>query len=170
LVFRANTSGQLNDVSSGTALKINNTEDYLADHVNGDNAVGEFAARYPGALGNSLKVSMADAATFGTWTYRTEFDSAPGTSAFAAAAGGTNDELHIIIIDEDGAFTGTQGEVLEKFSYVSKASDAKKFDGSNNYYKDVINSRSQYIWWMDHPTQTNITSQVTTKKLLVLKT
>jgi hypothetical protein len=134
-------------------IKINNTQDYLNSYINGAGIVGEFAARYPGALGNSLKVSMADAATFGTWAYRAEFDSAPGTSAYVSNAGGTNDELHIIVIDEDGAFTGTQGEILEKFSYISKASDAKKFDGSNNYYKDVINSRSQYIWWMDHPTQ-----------------
>ena len=134
-------------------IKINNTQDYLSTYVNGAGIVGEFAARYPGALGNSLKVSVADAATFGTWTYRAEFDSAPGTSSFAANAGATNDELHVIVIDEDGAITGSQGEVLEKFSYVSKASDAKKFDGSNNYYKDVISARSQYIYWMDHPTQ-----------------
>ena len=134
-------------------IKINNTQQYLDNYVNGAGIVGEWAARCPGALGNSLKISMADAATFGTWTYRTEFDSAPGTSDYAAAAGGLNDELHVIIIDEDGAFTGTQGEVLEKFAFVSKASDAKKFDGSNNYYKDVVNSRSTYVWWMDHPTQ-----------------
>ena len=134
-------------------IKINNTQQYLDNYINGAGIVGEWAARCPGALGNSLKVSMADAATFGTWTYRTEFDSAPGTSDYAAAAGGLNDELHVIIIDEDGAFTGTQGEVLEKFAFVSKASDAKKFDGSNNYYKDVVNSRSAYVWWMDHPTQ-----------------
>jgi hypothetical protein len=37
---------------------------------------------------------------------------------------------------------------------LSAASDAKKFDGSNNFYKDVINSQSRYIWWMDHPTVT----------------
>jgi len=134
-------------------IKINNTQQYLDNYVNGAGIVGEWAARCPGALGNSLKISMADAATFGTWTYRTEFDSAPGTSDYAAAAGGLNDELHVIIIDEDGAFTGTQGEVLEKFAFVSKASDAKKFDGSNNYYKDVVNSRSTYVWRMDHPTQ-----------------
>jgi len=51
-----------------------------------------------------------------------------------------------------GQFTGVPGYVLEKFSYASKASDAKKADGSNNYYKNVINSGSEYIFWMDHPT------------------
>jgi len=59
--------------------------------------------------------------------------------------------MHIIIIDEDGVISGTAGTVLEKFAYVSKASDAKKGDGTNNYYKTVLNSRSEYIYWMDHP-------------------
>ncbi|NBP16907.1 hypothetical protein EBU95_21425, partial [bacterium] len=44
------------------------------------------------------------------------------------------------------------GTVLEKFAYVSKANDNRKSDGTNNYYKNVINSRSQYVWWMDHTT------------------
>ena len=66
--------------------------------------------------------------------------------------GGSNDELHVLVIDEDGLWSGTAGTVLEKFAFVSKASDAKKADGTNNYYKDVINSQSKYIWWMDHTT------------------
>jgi hypothetical protein len=133
-------------------IKINNEDTYLATFANGAGVVGEFAAKYPGTLGNSLLVSMADSSSFGTWTYRNEFDTAPGTSDTASSVGGSNDELHLIIIDEDGLWTGVPGTILEKYSYVSKASDAKKFDGTNNYYKDVINSRSQYIWWMDHPT------------------
>ena len=120
-------------------------------YANGAGVVGEFAAKYPGTLGNSLLVSMADSSSFATWTYKAEFDTAPGTSDAAASVGGSNDELHIIVIDEDGLWTGTPGTILEKYSYVSKAGDAKKFDGTNNYYKDVLNSRSQYIWWMDHP-------------------
>lgn len=133
-------------------IKINNEDAYLAAFANGAGVVGEFAAKYPGTLGNSLLVSMADSSSFSTWTYKNEFDTAPGTSDAASSVGGSNDELHIIVIDEDGLWTGTPGSILEKYSYVSKAGDAKKFDGTNNYYKDVINSRSQYIWWMDHPT------------------
>jgi hypothetical protein len=133
-------------------VKINNENDYLTSFVNGAGVVGEFAAKYPGTLGNSLQVSLADSSSFSTWAYKDEFDTAPGTSDAAASVGGTNDELHLIIIDEDGLWTGVPGTILEKYAYVSKAGDAKKFDGTNNYYKDVINSRSQYIWWMDHPT------------------
>lgn len=138
-------------------LKVINGETYNTSFVNGAGVVGAFAAKYPGAAGNSLKVSMADSATYAAWAYKAEFDSAPNTSTYAAAENPSSpttpvDELHIIVIDEDGVFTGTPGTVLEKFAFVSKASDAKKSDGTNNYYKNVVNSRSEYIWWMDHPT------------------
>lgn len=133
-------------------VKINNENDYLVTYANGGGTFGEFAAKYPGTLGNSLLVSLADSSSFAAWTYKNEFDTAPGTSDAAASVGGSNDELHVIVIDEDGLWTGVPGTILEKYSYLSKAGDAKKFDGTNNYYKDVINSRSQYIWWMDHPT------------------
>jgi hypothetical protein len=137
-------------------LKITNAESYNTSFVNGAGVVGPWSAKYPGTLGNSLKVSMADSASYAAWTYKDEFDAAPGTSTYAASVGGSADELHIIVIDEDGAISGTQGTILEKFAFVSKASDAKKSDGTNNYYKSVINSRSEWIYWMDHlPAGTN---------------
>ena len=133
-------------------IKINNNDVYTTSYINGSGVVGEFAAKYPGALGNSISIYMADAATYSTWTYKAEFDAAPDTSDYADNAGGSNDEMHVIIIDELGQWTGTAGSVLEKFAFVSKGSDVKKADGTNNYYRDVINSRSKYVWWMDHPT------------------
>lgn len=132
-------------------IKINNQSDYETNYINGAGMVGEFAAKYPGAGGNSIKVSMCDSADYETWTYKSEFQSAPGTSAFVANTGGSQDEMHIIVIDVNGAWTGTAGAILEKYSYVSKASDARKTDGASNYYKNVINANSKYLWWMDHP-------------------
>jgi phage tail sheath protein FI len=134
-----------------SGVKINNSQDYLTSFANGAGVFGEWAARYPGALGNSLLVSMADSATFATWAYKANFDSAPSTSTYSASVNGSNDEVHVVVIDEDGLWTGTPGTVLEKFAFVSKASDAKKSDGTNNYYKDAINAGSEYIYWMDHP-------------------
>ena len=97
--------------------------------------------------------SVAATATLATeWTYRDEFDSLPTTTDWAANNGASNDEMHIIVIDEDGAITGIAGTILEKFAGVSKASDAKDDVNSTNYYKNVINDRSQWIWWVDHPT------------------
>ena len=152
------TTATLNRTISVAGLKVTNGETYNSTYVNGAGIVGSFAAKYPGTLGNSLKVAMCDSADFATWTYKDEFDSAPGTSTYATSVGGSQDELHIIVIDEDGAFSGTQGTILEKFAFVSKASDAKKPDGTNNYYKNVLNARSEYIWWMDHPTTTTGTT------------
>lgn len=152
LVTRVVDTAAKNAVSSGTAITINNIDAYNATYSNGSASVGEFAAKYPGKLGNSLLVSMADSASYASWAYKAEFNSAPGTSDYVNNKGGSNDELHIIVIDEDGLFTGTAGTILEKFAYASKASDAKKSDGSNNYYKNVVNNQSRYIYWMDHPT------------------
>ena len=130
--------------------KVNNTEVYTTNYVNGGGVYGEWAAKYPGALGNSLKISIADTASYAGWAYKAEFDAAPGTSSGASLAGGADDELHVIVIDTTGAWTGVQNGILEKFAFVSKANDNKKSDGSNNYYKDVVNSQSKYVWWMDH--------------------
>lgn len=143
--------------AAGTAIvtpsgvKINNSNSYLNSFIDGQGTYGEFAAKYPGSLGNSIQVVMADSATFTGWTYASAFPSTPGTSPYAASVGGSNDEFHIAIIDQDGLWSGTPGTILEKFAYVSKASDAKTSNGTNNYYKNVINSTSKYVWWMDPP-------------------
>ena len=106
-------------------------------------------AKWPGELGNSLKVSMCGAKSgdFTAWTaYSNLFDGAPGSSDYAANRGASNDELHIAVIDEDGAFTGTPGQVLETWPFVSSATDAKNNQGSSNYALDVVNRGSNYIW------------------------
>ena len=84
------------------------------------------------------------------WRYYDLFDKAPGTSPYAEARGGSNDEIHIVVVDEDGGISGTKGEVLETYDAVSKGSDAKTPQGDTNYYPDVIYNKSNYIYWMDH--------------------
>lgn len=70
----------------------------------------------------------------------------PATSAYAEKAGAEKDEVCIVVVDEDGAFTGTAGTVLERYTNLSKASDARSVDGTNNYWVDVVNNMSKYIW------------------------
>ncbi|MCK9369358.1 phage tail sheath subtilisin-like domain-containing protein [Candidatus Dojkabacteria bacterium] len=130
---------------------IKNDDDWENNFSVGSTGFGEFAARYPGDMGNSLKVSIADSSSYNTWTYKTEFQSAPNTSDFVSNKGGSDDELHIIVIDEDGRFTGVRGSVLEKYAFTSKASDARDESGNSSYYKNVIESKSKYIHWMEHP-------------------
>ena len=90
------------------------------------------------------------------WTYATNFDKFPGTSTQASDVFNIhNDEVQIAVVDEDGLWSGTRGTVLETFT-ASKARDAKKFDGSSNYYVNVINENSEYVWWGDHPDKTTV--------------
>ena len=63
-VIRVSMAGQLNAVATGTAIKIGNEVTYTTSFANSEASVGMFAAKYPGAIGNSLKVSLADAITF----------------------------------------------------------------------------------------------------------
>jgi len=134
---------------------ITNADNYEASHSAGGYGYGEFAAKYPGTLGNAIRVSVADANTYSSWQYANQFDSAPGTSAFVSSRGGSNDEMHIVVIDATSEWSGTTGTILERFSFVSKASDAKNSDGSSNYYKTVIANQSRYIWALDHPASTS---------------
>ena len=84
------------------------------------------------------------------WEYYFNFASAPTTTDDVSNAGGSNDEMHIAVIDEDGGITGTAGTILETFEGVSQAFDAKDSTGASNYYPQVIYQKSKYIYWIDH--------------------
>jgi hypothetical protein len=86
------------------------------------------------------------------YEYYFQFSGAPTSTDDVVAAGGSLDEMHIVVIDEDGAITGTTGHILETFEGVSQANDAKKSTGDSNYYADVIYNESQYVYVMDHET------------------
>ena len=226
LNIRTGTTAQKNAVSSGTASTINNRTHYEQTFMSGTGTI-KFTAKYPGALGNSIAIAVADAHTFksvtlsgtatattasatltggtsgaaqtrfltelyvgavvknaagvviGTvltitsdsvvtlaanaavgitsaaitlysnWTYASQFSTAPGTSSFATQKGATtaSDELHILVIDSNGEWTGVPGTILEKFPFVSKAVNAKTDNGTSNYYKNVLNNQSNYVWW-----------------------
>lgn len=148
-VVRTNNAGQLNATPDGNGKLIKNATDHsIATFVSGQ----EFIAKYPGPLGNSISVYVAtnEAAfedpEFTVPGYDRLFSFAPGTSEYAESRGVSGDEMHIVVVDSDGAWTGTPGSVLEVFSGVSQASDAKTTDGASNYYADVVNRSSKYIW------------------------
>ena len=84
------------------------------------------------------------------WEYYFNFSAPPTTTDDVSNAGGSNDEMHIAVIDEDGTITGTAGTILETFEGVSQAHDAKDASGNSNYYPDVIYRESKYIYWIDH--------------------
>lgn len=148
-VVREATAAAVNaSDSSGVALQVRDKNHF--DTLTTGDSNQTYISRYAGTLGNSLKISTVSASdsegVFTGWTYASSFDGAPGTSTFATGVSATNDELHVVVIDEDGLITGTADTVLETFPYVSAALNAKADDGTSNYVKDVINTRSQYIY------------------------
>ena len=84
------------------------------------------------------------------WEYYFNFSTAPTTTDDVSAAGGSLDEMHIAVIDEDGGISGTAGTILETFEGVSQAHDAKTSTGASNYYPNVIYAQSKFIYWVDH--------------------
>lgn len=232
----ANTSGgnlgsmharnAISDAANTKNTIIKNNDDYELNFSSGISGVGSWVAKYPGELGNSIKISvcpssaawqstvavplvfsnnsvnvtsprngigannLVGAVSVGDillagpdrlevrvaavssntltlsskyvgnnsslagqsnvvrrWEYFNNFDAAPGTSEYANKVGGSFDEMHIVVVDEDGKFTGVNDNILEKFPNVSKARDAKSADGAGIYYANVVNERSQYVWW-----------------------
>jgi phage tail sheath protein FI len=125
--------------NGASAPLVKNYEDFETQEAALDSDGHTWVARYAGALGNSLKVSVigqsAADSDFDNWTYVNEFDAAPDSN-----------ELHVIVVDQDGDITGTAGEVLEKYSFVGTASTAKNADGSTNYVNNVVNNGSQYVF------------------------
>ena len=83
------------------------------------------------------------------WEFFNKVEGAPGQSPWVYYNGNSsaNDELHVVVVDDGGMFTGVPGTILEVFKGVSRATDAKNLDNSGNYYKDIINQNSKYIWW-----------------------
>tara|TARA_R100000234_G_scaffold119128_1_gene101246 strand:- start:1889 stop:3901 length:2013 start_codon:yes stop_codon:yes gene_type:complete len=70
----------------------------------------------------------------------------PGTSPFAKARGGKFDEFHIALIDSLGNVTGNPGTLIETFTFVSKAKDAKSSEGVVSYWRKVLELKSNYIY------------------------
>ena len=147
-------------VSSGTSINvgdiINFGDNYnykvLSKSTNDITIKRKDEPEHFGAADSSgLFAALTDGATVTRyWEFYDLVSKAPGTSPYVTQAGGSNDELHIVVVDEDGGITGTKGEVLEVFAALSKASDAKGAQGDTNYYPTVIQNKSNYIYWMDH--------------------
>ncbi len=77
---------------------------------------------------------------------------APGTSNYASARGGRNDEVHVVVIDDKGTITGNAGTILEKHLSLSKAKDAEYSVGSTSYWRKYLSTNSKYIYGGSAPT------------------
>ena len=64
----------------------------------------------------------------------------PASTQFALDNGFSGDAVHFAVIDR------ISGTLLERFTYLSKLSDARDAEGGNIYYKSVINEQSAYLF------------------------
>ena len=141
------------DANASAAPTVKNRDNWDTQLAARDGDDHTFIAKYPGDLGNSLQIKLLQAdSDDGAGTFNGDsamvsaFDGAPGTSSYASGVGATSDEVHVMVIDEDGLISGTRGEVLETFPYLSVAKNAKNTDGSTNFVRDVVNNASAYVW------------------------
>jgi phage tail sheath protein FI len=106
--------------------------------------------RHPSGTGGLQRDVVINSNIRRRWRFYDQVAGAPGTSPYATSKGGSNDEIHVIVVDKDGGISGTANTVLEVYQKLSKASDAKSPQGDTNYYPTVIQTRSKYVYWMDH--------------------
>jgi hypothetical protein len=154
-VVRAANTLSKNAGANNTTLTIKNVDVYDTSYI-ADTLGQSFVGRYPGSLGNTLKVviwdsntdnAIAGGSTFTSWPYKAFFPAAPNTSSYVASSGGSKDQFHMVVVDEDGLLSqGVKGTVLEVFPYLSKASDAVSDDGSTSYYRTVLREQSRYVY------------------------
>lgn len=70
----------------------------------------------------------------------------PGTSQYAENRSAKNDQIHIVVVDDTGKVSGTAGALLEKYTFLSKASDARISPTQGIYYKDYLATNSENIF------------------------
>ena len=143
-------AGSTSVVGAGTAA---NTEMRVGDLI----VLGGRTAKVT-ALANTTHLTIDSAHLTGAsaatatrrWEFFNEFNAAPTTSQHAATVGASGDEMHVVVVDRTGIITGTANTVLEKYSNVSKAGNARAENGGSNFYKTVINDQSEWVRWTDH--------------------
>lgn len=144
-IVHANSAGfKLSATPYGSAISITAASNSYATFVSNTNVLKiNFEDPY------RLRETYVSNTIQRNWEFFNVVETAPGQSDWQLYNGNTSahDELHVVVVDEDGLFTGTPGTVLETYKGLSRATDAKTVDGSSNYYKDVINQVSEYVWW-----------------------
>lgn len=160
VVVRASANGALNATANATGKLIQNEDDYFANGAYGTQVVGNaFTARYPGAVGNGLKVyvwansvvwlSNSGNSADPLYTFARQFAFPPTTTPYVntvTSGAVSNDMVHVLVVDANGAFTGVANTILEKYQGLSKITDALNTTGGTNYYKQVIFQKSKYVF------------------------
>jgi len=157
ILSKINLNDYLKFDNSGQYLKVAGKGTVSSVNSTASQATITFTSKYTGSA-NAVANTTAGYGLTRYWEYYDVVDNAPGQSSYVAAYGNTSaqDELHLVVIDEDGAFTGVKNQVLEVYEGLSRATDAKADNGQALYYKTVLENDSNYIYWAkDRPTSSN---------------
>lgn len=131
------------DFSAGDVVKVGNT------------TVGHTYLKVSGATATEInfedRFNLAEDFSTNTvdrlWEFWDVVDTAPGISLYQEKYGnGEVDEVHVVVVDEGGEFSGVPGSILEVFQGLSRATGAKTADGGTNFVHEVLNQRSRYVW------------------------
>jgi len=117
--------------------------------LNGSNVNLTFAQNY------KLAANITETTVTRLWQFFNNVAGAPGTSSYQASFGANTsvvDEVHVVVVDQDGTFTGIPGTVLEVYQNLSRNTQAKTQDGSTNYYRTVLNNNSAYVYNIEDTT------------------
>jgi hypothetical protein len=107
---------------------------------------------------NKLGATVTGAEIDRYWEYFNVIDKAPSQTQWVAERNANTsivDGMHIVVVDEDGAVTGTAGSVLEVFENLSRATDAKTEQGRDNFYGTVLRDYSNWVYWGTDPITMN---------------
>jgi hypothetical protein len=99
----------------------------------------------------TLATNISETVLERSWGYVDNFDAAPGTSPYVEGKGGAGDEVHVVVVDGNGDISGVKGTILEKWSNLSRATDAKNESGESLYWKDKIDNSSNWIYVVNNP-------------------
>ena len=72
----------------------------------------------------------------------------PVSSQYVVDRNGKGDGMHVVIVDDNGTITGVKGNILEKNTFISKASDTVSALASpeRTFYKDYLAQGSNYVY------------------------
>ena len=132
----------------------------------GVNTIGITSATGIATIASATVSDWYDQQTLGltnSTVYWKSIANRPSTSQYVAERNGRNDEIHIAVVDDTGVVTGIAGNVLEKYTHLSKALDGKISPSEAIYYKDIITNNSQYIFpgYKDNGSATGFTAAAT---------
>jgi hypothetical protein len=90
----------------------------------------------------------------------------PVTTDYTLQRSGKNDGIHVVLVDDSGAVSGIQGNILEKHLNLSKARDAVSAVNSpiKTWYKDYLANFSKYIYAGANPSSSPDTFHQTSPK------